>query len=135
MQTVSSPVNPAVAIQAIHNLDLCDPVTKLMGVANRTPKQAQADEKAYRQFLMLVALHPETTLVPNRDIDELWHLHVLDMRKYEADCNAVFGRVVYHTPTYGKVDLRADLEATKALYFAEFGEEMMSDNDYLIKKI
>lgn len=56
-------------------------------------------EREYRQFLYLIALDPGQTVVPWSDaLDEFWHEHILDTRKYEEDCVAIFGRLVHHNP-------------------------------------
>ena len=40
-------------------------------------------------------------MVPNGDIDEIWHMHILDTRAYMADCNALFGEYLHHYPYFG----------------------------------
>jgi hypothetical protein len=54
----------------------------------------------YRDFLRLIFSHPRERLVPGPGVDEVWHLHVLDTRKYAADCRLVFGYFVHHIPSY-----------------------------------
>lgn len=39
--------------------------------------------------------------VPTREIDIVWHAHILMTRKYEQDCLAELGSVVHHDPLYG----------------------------------
>ena len=58
-----------------------------------------------------------------RDADELWHLHILDTRKYEADCEAIFGRFLNHTPLYGEPTAKDKklFEETVKLYERTFG--------------
>ena len=61
-------------------------------------EKARAEKaiESYRKYLYLAAkgFH----LSPEKDTDEAWHIHILDMQKYEADCNLAFGRVIYHLP-------------------------------------
>lgn len=40
--------------------------------------------------------------VPNKQIDEMWHEHILDTRKYSDDCQTVFGYYLHHTPANPK---------------------------------
>ena len=95
-----------------------------------TDAYADKMETAYKRYLILHARHPEMTLAPERDIDRFWHMHILDTRKYAADCDATFGRFVHHFPYLGlrgEEDAKA-LDAAFAtmqqLYIEEFGEAM-----------
>jgi hypothetical protein len=66
---------------------------------------AQRVERAlheYKQFLALMAWHPEAALVPSDDIDEVWHTHVLNTARYQADCQAIFGHFQHHLPSSGE---------------------------------
>lgn len=57
-------------------------------------------EDGYRNFLLLCSLYPFFSLSPNEYVDEFWHHHILDTRKYEADCITIFGKFLHHTPSY-----------------------------------
>jgi hypothetical protein len=85
-------------------------------------------EVAYKRYLILHAKYPEMALAPEQDIDRFWHMHILDTRKYAADCQASFGHFVHHFPYLGlrgKEDAKA-LDAAflkmQELYAQEFGE-------------
>ena len=87
----------------------------------------------YRQFLALMSWYPEAALVPSPDIDEVWHTHVLNTARYQADCDAIFGRFQHHTPTSG--DSEDDLDRrdeTLQLFEEAFGEvpESYAGGDY-----
>ncbi len=56
----------------------------------------------YKQFLALMLWSPDTVIVPSEDIDEVWHTHVLNTARYQADCDAIFGRFQHHFPTFGE---------------------------------
>ncbi|MDQ0569234.1 hypothetical protein QFZ42_001068 [Variovorax paradoxus] len=85
-------------------------------------------EVAYKRYLILHAKHPDLTLAPEQDVDRFWHMHILDTRKYAADCETTFGYFLHHFPYLG---LRGEDDA-KALQAAfvemqrltaeEFGE-------------
>lgn len=84
----------------------------------------------YRRFLKVCAKFPENRSVPNRLIDEVWHAHILDTRKYSADCFSIFNRMLHHFPYFGLND-DADVrdkcfEVTDQLYIQEFGESIKS---------
>lgn len=40
-------------------------------------------------------------LIPNGDIDRFWHEHILDTRRYVADCTELFGGFLHHYPYFG----------------------------------
>ena len=56
----------------------------------------------YKQFLALMHWNPEAVHVPSEDIDEVWHTHVLNTARYQADCETIFGRFQHHFPTFGE---------------------------------
>ena len=91
---------------------------------------ADAMEVAYKRYLILHAKHPEMTLAPEQDIDRFWHMHILDTRKYAADCEATFGHFLHHFPYLGlrgaddAKALDSAFDAMQQLYMKEFGEPM-----------
>jgi len=91
---------------------------------------ADAMELAYKRYLILHAKYPEMTLAPEQDIDRFWHMHILDTRKYAADCEATFGRFLHHFPYLGlrgEEDAKAldnAFDKMQELYLKEFGEAM-----------
>jgi hypothetical protein len=88
-------------------------------------------DHVYRQFLTLRQRHPSATLVPSAMIDMVWHYHILDTRKYIADCDRLFGGYLHHDPYFGlngDEDRKANenaWEQTKALWQQEFDEPMI----------
>lgn len=60
-------------------------------------------EIKYKNFLYMIGLGLES--VPTKDIDKMWHYHILDTMAYEKDCKKVFGRFIHHFPYLG---LRGD---------------------------
>ncbi len=88
-------------------------------------------ERTYRQFLTLHANHPGRTIVPSELLDLVWHYHILDTRKYVADCERIFGGYLHHDPYFGigsdesyEANQRAWRE-TQVLWEAEFGEPLL----------
>jgi hypothetical protein len=58
-----------------------------------------AVEYEYKKFLYLVCTNPDKCIVPwNDELDNLWHEHILDTRKYAADCNLIYGKIIHHNP-------------------------------------
>jgi hypothetical protein len=96
-------------------------------------EHADRIELGYRRFLKLLAKYPERAIAPTRDIDDFWHAHILDTRKYADDCMRVFGEFVHHYPYLGlkgEEDRGAHEEAANSmneLFASEFGEELPMD--------
>ena len=121
-------------IRLIDELDL-EPITfKLvhpeLDETNMSVEKADELIEKYRRFLKLCAMYPERSIVPSKEIDQVWHVHILDTAKYAADCDAIFGFLLHHFPYFG---LRgaADLEhlhneaaETRQLYMEHFSEDM-----------
>ena len=43
-------------------------------------------EDRYRIFLFLIQTYSDVAFAPSKDIDEMWHLHMLKPRAYYEDC-------------------------------------------------
>jgi hypothetical protein len=82
-----------------------------------TIEEVTAAIEQYRHFLVLNFLYPNRTLVPTQIVDRIWHIHLLDTQKYQADCMEVFGCFLHHFPHFGKID-DADKQASE-LAFAD----------------
>lgn len=86
-------------------------------------------ETVYKRFLMLKKNYPDREIVPNTEVDHFWHQHILDTRKYQEDCNTIFGHFVHHYPYFGMngeedyQNLCDAFEITSDLYSEHFGEE------------
>lgn len=81
----------------------------------------------YRRFLLLASKNPGLALAPTRDIDEIWHLHMLSPRAYYEDCMRLFGRILDHDGGFGRHPdevpiLEGTFARTAALWKAEYGE-------------
>ncbi len=117
-------------------LDLEPIVYKLMnpepGEAGLTLARADQDVALYRCFLKLCVLHPAATIVPTRQLDHVWHTHMLDTAKYRADCDWAFGFFIDHFPYIGfrgEADRRAwreDFAQTCRLFEVHFSVDIGS---------
>lgn len=100
-----------------------------------SPAYADEMEIAYKRYLILHAKYPGLTLAPERDVDRFWHMHILDTRKYAADCDAAFGYFLHHFPYLGlrgeddAKALDAAFEQMQQLYLEEFGEPMVKPKE------
>jgi hypothetical protein len=93
-----------------------------------TSEHVDRIERAYRRYLVLLAKYPQQQIAPTRDIDAFWHAHILDTRKYAADCERVFGAFVHHYPYLGLLGDRDKLDQAAnslcQMFVSEFGEEV-----------
>lgn len=93
-----------------------------------TAERAGAAEREYRRFLYLARKHPDEQISPLLDVDTFWHHHILDTRKYAADCSQVFGYFLHHFPYLGlrggsDEETRGQVgRHTRELYRQAFGE-------------
>ena len=93
-------------------------------------------DSVYRNWLKLVLLYPNQAIVPNKDIDEFWHTHILDTAKYAYDCEQIFGYFLHHFPYFGlrgesdKADLESSFKVSCDLYKKEFGSTMSTEIEF-----
>ena len=124
----------ATVLTHIDELDLEPIAFKLVhpepGEKGMEVEEAKQAVGLYRQFLKLVAAHPDKSIVPTKVIDKVWHTHILDTAKYAEDCNRIFGRFIHHFPYLG---LRGDadvqawetaFEETRQLFLEHFGTQL-----------
>jgi len=103
----------------------------LRGLSSSALKRS---ETRYRRFLALILKYPEELLAPARDIDEIWHLHMLHPRAYAEDSLRIFGSILDHDGGFGKANaeelavLESVFARTAALWQEEFNEEYVGDS-------
>ena len=122
------------AMRNIAQLDLEQIKVKLMHQQSGegwTPARANAIEVEYRRFLCMLQLYPHENFAPLVDVDTFWHYHILDTRKYAADCQQAFGQFMHHHPYVGldeedSGDHQAYGARMLALYQDTFGEPCLS---------
>ena len=61
-------------------------------------------EKEYKRYLTLCLEYPDYSVVTSKQVDEFWHLHILDTLKYQEDCFRIFGYFLHHFPYFGMRD-------------------------------
>lgn len=116
----------------INQLDLTPIRNKILKTKDLPINETQATiaEKWYRRFLFLYYKYPDKTIAVSKIIDEYWHQHILDTKKYYSDCMSLFGRMLHHNPYVGmngvedRKKLDAIFDSTDKLMFLEFGETM-----------
>ena len=88
----------------------------------------------YEKFFLLAAKHPEEPIAPTKDIDVMWHLHMLSPRFYFEDCMRTMGKILDHDGGFGKGEgemprLQATFARTERLWQAEYGEPYFTPNE------
>ncbi len=136
MPTAVAPVSDSRAALATVRLIDLSPISEKLRHGNpvRWTRAVLAEaETNYRRFLALHLMHPAESLVPNEILDEYWHQHILDTRKYAADCETVFGFFLHHDPYFGiggEEDRLRNLEAfaaTQVFWEEAFGVPLLGE--------
>ena len=84
-------------------------------------------ENEYKKYLLLRLMHPRQRLPMSKDIDDFWHVHVLNTRSYARFTEEVGnGNFVHHAPTVDEDEnmalMPAYLNGTLVRYTEYFGE-------------
>tara|TARA_R110000764_G_scaffold240095_1_gene342411 strand:- start:5668 stop:6204 length:537 start_codon:yes stop_codon:yes gene_type:complete len=83
--------------------------------------------KLYKEWLALQVVYEDLSFAPSELVDEFWHVHILDTRKYMHDCNMIKGEFIHHYPYFGLTEqenesvLESGFTLTKKLYLNHFG--------------
>lgn len=85
----------------------------------------------YERFLRLAAAYPGVAQAPTRDIDEMWHLHMLSPVAYHRDCMQLFGKILDHDGGSGKEEseaqeLKTTFEQTSRMWQQMYGESYVA---------
>jgi hypothetical protein len=89
----------------------------------------------YKRFLLLLYLYPNSAIVPTQEIDQVWHQHILDTRKYAQDCQWLFGYFLHHYPYFGMESdseqyvIETAFSRTQTLFAQHFGIDL-NENSY-----
>lgn len=93
-----------------------------------TKENIEFAEVLYKNYLYLCLKYPdEKRLPPSTDVDDFWHGHILDTRRYSDDCQRIFGRMLHHNPYFGFGSAKAEtaladgFTVTQQLHEHEFG--------------
>ena len=89
----------------IRSLNLGPIIWKLSSEGSEVPESERLSEaqalrlsEEYRRFLTLAVEGDGRTTTPSRTIDQFWHQHILDTKKYYEDMKAVFGHMMHPEP-------------------------------------
>ncbi len=51
----------------------------------------------YRQYLYITAVQ-EKPIIPTKDVDDVWHQHILNTKLYSRHCDMIYGKMLHHQP-------------------------------------
>ena len=87
----------------------------------------------YKRYMAVTKSLNGYQLVPNGEIDRIWHEHILDTRQYAKVCLVLFGGVLHHYPYFGMRN-ESDVEnwesttsLSKDLWVKLFGESLYDE--------
>lgn len=79
------------------SVDLIEKAQLLRGPLSKLSRQElQTHIERYKKFWRMVKANPDTRLMPPRDVDEIWHIHLLYPVEYVRDCKKYFGNILSH---------------------------------------
>ncbi len=117
------------AMAVVNSLDLAQMNDKLINFYGWSKEDVALMHDYYNKWLVLHACYPELATAPSIKLDEYWHMHILDTRKYMEDCQLIFGEYLHHYPYFGlegdSDDLSKGFELTKKLFKNHFGHELI----------
>ncbi|MGH8601356.1 MAG: glycine-rich domain-containing protein [Gammaproteobacteria bacterium] len=127
------------AVKYIDSIDFSEIERKLHGYDPLLCRRWSRDEteigiQYYKNFLYLNKKYQDKfpVIPPMLEVDEIWHHHILDTRKYMTDCQNIFGYYFHHYPYFGargnsdKNNLDASFAVAQLLHEHEFGCEMIA---------
>jgi len=115
----------------VENLDFMTQNQKLISYSGWKSAKVIAVEGLYKEWLILHKVYGDKfALAPNKALDEYWHCHILDTKKYMKDCEQVFGYYLHHYPYFGLTesepsqDLEQGFLLTQDLFKKHFGHAL-----------
>ena len=99
-------------------------------------------EREYKRFLTLKIIYPKQSFAPTRNMDVMWHAHILDTANYRMDCHKLFGKFLNHRPYFGPYssngvyeEMEGKFEKLHHYYHEVFGEYPVADLDEVREKL
>lgn len=114
------------AYTKLSGLDLSRPMQYLrerMGYSD--PELLEEVREEYVRYMSLVAAHPDMTLPTCKEVDDLWHAHLLCTHQYLEMCGAIGAGFIHHNPCLSSdagTIVGSYNRDTLGLYRAQFGE-------------
>ena len=125
----------------IGTVDLTQVIDRLIYVDKWFRKDAIEAVKLYRNFLYLKRKYGnEYALPPSKEIDEVWHAHVLHTEDYIEFCNKAFGYYLHHHPHLVKEassleEINKLFTKTQEFYHTEFSDYLYAFRFLKLKRL
>lgn len=126
----------SVARLLVEQLDFMTQNVKLISYSGWKSEKVMAVEGLYKEWLILHKVYGDkVALAPNKALDEYWHYHILDTKKYMLDCEQVFGYYLHHYPYFGLTeaepaqDLESGFLLTQKLFKKHFGHTLTGSSN------
>ena len=116
------------AIATVDSIDFEQMNDKIINFYGWSKEDVSLMNDYYKKWLALHICYPELATAPSVKLDEYWHMHILDTKKYMEDCQMLFGRYLHHYPYFGLEgdadQLHSGFELTKKLFKHHFGHDL-----------
>lgn len=116
------------AMELVSKLDFTQMNNKLVSFYEWSAEMVALMDNYYKKWLAIHACYPELATAPNEVLDNYWHMHILDTKKYMNDCQEVFGQYFHHYPYFGlegdSSDLNDAFNLTNQLFEHHFGHTL-----------
>ena len=116
------------AMALVNSIDFEQMNDKLINFYGWSKEDVTLMNDYYKKWLALHICYPELAIAPSAKLDEYWHMHILDTKKYMEDCQMLFGRYLHHYPYFGlegdSDDLNKGFELTRKLFKHHFGHDL-----------
>lgn len=127
----------------LDSIDFSMVVEKIVKTKGWKKKDVLKICELYRHFLFLKKKYDQNDdkLSPSLEIDEFWHNHIFDTKKYRHDCEKIFGFYLDHYPYLGMdgkttdEDAKRSFEKTQGLHYIEFGNYIYTVRNVLFNQI
>ncbi len=88
-----------IVIAALPQFDLTRVRSRVEGeYPELTSQKIDEIETKYRQFLLLCKNERSVRNKPSKEVDLIWHMHILHTKQYMEDCQSYFGYYLHHHP-------------------------------------
>ena len=116
------------AMALVKSIDFKQMNDKLVNFYGWSKEDVSLMNDYYKKWLSLHVCYPNLATAPSMKLDEYWHMHILDTKKYMEDCQLVFGEYLHHYPYFGlesdTSDLDSGFELTKKLFMKHFNHSL-----------
>lgn len=116
------------AMNIVKSIDFTIMNDKLVNHYKWSKNDVSLMDDYYKKWLSLQICYPELEIAPSEKLDDYWHNHILDTKKYMNDCQIIFGEYLHHYPYFGlegdKSNLDSAFAVTKTLFKTHFGHDL-----------